>query len=108
MISTEPIGPVVCPANPVVVKSRYRGSGKAGVWEFEIASDESGREIVFRSRPLVADRRARVDSENGRFVDSHAGRRSLRPGTYYLRVRQADSGGTFSNWSHWHQGYVVR
>ncbi len=108
VISTEPIGPVVCPANPVVVKSRYRGSGKAGPWEFEIASDESGREIVFHSKPLSADRQAMAGSENGRFVNSHAGRRSLRPGTYYLRVRQSDSGGTFSQWSHWHQGFVVR
>lgn len=32
VISTKPIGPVVCSANPVLIKTPYRGSGKLAAW----------------------------------------------------------------------------
>lgn len=34
VISTEPIGPVVCPANPTVIKTPYRGPEEAGKWNW--------------------------------------------------------------------------
>ena len=39
VISTKPIGPVVCPANPVLHKNPYKGPGKLAEWEVELSSD---------------------------------------------------------------------
>ena len=38
VISTKPIGPVVCPRNPVLFKTPYRGPGKMATWQVEVAS----------------------------------------------------------------------
>ena len=38
VISTKPIGPVVCPRNPVLIKTPYHGPGKMETWQVEVAS----------------------------------------------------------------------
>ncbi len=109
VVSTRPIGPVVCSPNPQIVKTPFRGTGQAGNWEFEVAADFDGSEIVFRSKRLPPNPRAAINAQHGRFVASHRDLNSLRgDATYYIRVRQADESGTFSAWSRWHQGFAVR
>ncbi len=109
VISTKPIGPVVCPSTPTIIKTPYRGSGKAGEWEVEVASDYEGKDVVYRSRRLPPNNRTTIDADHGRFCGSLDGKRSLTPGKiYYLRVRQSNSDGVFSDWSRWHQGFKVK
>jgi hypothetical protein len=46
VISTKPIGPVVCPRNPVLIKTPYRGPGKERAWEVQVAADAAGESVV--------------------------------------------------------------
>jgi len=49
-----------------------------------------------------------VKQKNGSFLGSQDGETMLLSGiTYYCRVRQKSSNGEWSNWSRWHQGFVV-
>lgn len=108
VISTKPIGPVSCPANPTVVKTPYRGPGKAGGWEVEVAADYDGKRVVYRSKPVLSANRVSIDSAHGAFVGALADRRSLASGAvYYVRVRQGSEKGQLSDWSRWHQGFRV-
>ena len=108
VISTKPIGPVTCPANPTVVKTPCAGPGKAGTWDLEVAADVDGKDVVFRSTPLPPEERATVDAKHGEFAGSLKGKTALGSGkTYYLRVRQRDAAGAASDWSRWHQPFVV-
>ncbi len=109
VISTKPIGPVVCPANPTVIKTPYRGPGKAGGWEVELAADYSGKDVVYQSKRLPAGNRAVIDVKHGKFVGSLAGKEALAAGKiFFLRVRQSSADGTPSDWSRWHQGFRVK
>ena len=110
VISTKPIGPVVCSARPVVVKASGREPRRPGPWQLEVAADPDGNTIVFRSASLPpSNRRVQIDTSNGRFVGTHASRSSLQEErTYYLRVRQRDVQGAWSAWSHWHQPFAVQ
>ena len=109
VISTKPIGPVVCSNRPVVVKTKFRGAGTPGKWQFEVAADFDGRDVVFKSHLLPPGNRAAIDREHGRFVGGHAGKDGLESGgTYYVRVRQRGAEGGWSAWSRWHQGFRVR
>lgn len=109
VISTKPIGPAVCPANPTVVKTPYHGPGKAGGWEVELAADYDGKGVVYESRPGLPGDRVVIDVGHGRFVGALAGRTALDSGAiYYVRVRQSSGDGTQSDWSRWHQGFRVR
>ena len=108
VIATKPIGPVVCPANPTVVKTPYRGTGKPGDWQMEVAADCDGEETVYRSKRLPPAGRATINTANGKFMGGLATRDSLVAGeTYFLRVRQANADGELSGWSRWHQGFRV-
>jgi len=108
VISTEPIGPVVCPPNPVVIRTPYHGPGQDGGWEVEVATDYEGTDVVYRSRPLPPGDRVVIDSDNGSFAGSLNGENALTPGkVYFLRVRQSTTDGTWSDWSRWHQGFRV-
>lgn len=108
VISTEPIGPVVCPANPTVIKTPYRGSGRAGAWQVEVASDYNGREVVYQSRLLPPVNSVVIDPLHGTFVGPLAGQQKFSSGgIYYLRVRQQNAEGITSDWSRWHQGFKV-
>jgi hypothetical protein len=104
VISTKPIGPVVCPRNPVLIKTPYRGPGKQADWEVEIASDAQDEEIVWRSRLLAEGERVEVSNTMGEFVGPLSGRKELDGGkVYYFRVRQESDHGQKSAWSPWHQ-----
>lgn len=107
VIATEPIGPVTCPANPTIVKAAIR-NGQADKWEVDVAADSEGKEVVFRSKPLKADRPAEVNSDTGTFSGRLDGKDRLDPRTtYYLRARHLNDSGTHSAWSHWHQPFRV-
>ncbi|MCH8217715.1 MAG: hypothetical protein IH892_13200 [Planctomycetes bacterium] len=108
VISTEPIGPVVCPTNPTVIKTLYRCPGRAGAWQVEVAADYDGKEVVYRSQILPPRDTVVIDQMHGTFVGTLADRNELASGrTYYLRVRQENSDGIPSDWSRWHQGFRV-
>ena len=110
VISTQPIGPVVCPARPTVVKTPFRGPGEPGAWEVEAAEDTEGKEVVYRSKPVAASSaRLVIAPDQGTFVGHLVGADALASGkTYYLRVRQSAADGTPSDWSRWHQGFRVQ
>ena len=108
-LSTEPIGPIVCPANPVLIRTPYRYPGKLTVWEVEAASNNQGHEVVWRSGWLNGGDRVRVDKEHGTFLGSLAGWTELEGGTtYWFRVRQETTAGRQSEWSPWHQPVTIR
>jgi hypothetical protein len=104
VISTEPIGPVVCSRNPVLIKTPYRGPGRQKAWQVEVAADGEGRAAVWQSGEIADPQRTTVDAINGRFVGSLSGSDALAAGqAYFLRVRQQSDGGDWSAWSGWHQ-----
>ncbi len=67
VISTKPIGPVVCPANPVLHKTPYHGSAKLAAWEVELASDYRGNNVVFKSKELGQDEKVMINLKTGNF-----------------------------------------
>ena len=108
VISTEPIGPVACPANPTVIKTPYRGPGRAGAWQVEVAADYDGKDVVYRSERLTPHDIVVINQAHGAFAGTRVGRDKLAAGEiYYLRVRQENGDGVPSDWSRWHQGFQV-
>ncbi|MDP2644063.1 MAG: hypothetical protein Q8P24_03930 [Desulfobacterales bacterium] len=108
VISTKPIGPAVCPRNPEVVKTPYRGPGEQAGWELEITDNPNGNGYVWKSVLLKSPRLVRVDTQNGEFSGALNGQAQLAPGTmYFSRVRQQSQEGTWSDWSHWHQAFLT-
>ncbi|MHC4406855.1 MAG: hypothetical protein ACYTG0_45140, partial [Planctomycetota bacterium] len=63
VISTRPIGPIVCPRNPVLIKTPYQGPGKQAAWEVEIASDDHGGTLVWQSNRLTMAERIKVSED---------------------------------------------
>lgn len=109
VISTKPIGPVVCPVNPVLHKNPYYGPGKLDEWEVELSSDYQGSNVVFKSKKLKGKEQVKIDKKSGEFLGSLGEKSSLDSGkTYYCRVRQKSSTGEWSDWSRWHQGFAVK
>jgi len=108
VISSKPIGPVVCPPNPELIKTPYRGPGPQAGWEVQVAADADGKAVVWRSKLQAGGDRVRVDGVSGTFVGALAGKDALTSGpTYYCRVRQQSSAGAGSDWSGWHQAFEV-
>ncbi len=104
VISTKPIGPVVCPRNPVLIKTPYRGPGKLSGWEVEIAADDAGKSEVWRSKVVTDPQRVKVGTDTGQFLGLLSGRDRLAPGImYWFRARQHNGDGQTSAWSPWHQ-----
>ncbi len=104
IISAKPIGPAVCPCNPTLIKTPYIGPGRQQGWKVEIAADEIGKTVVWRSNPLGEPQRVTVGSETGQFIGPLAGLNSLAASQlYYLRVMQQSDTGQQSPWSSWHQ-----
>jgi hypothetical protein len=104
VISTKPIGPIVAPRDPVIVKTVHRGPGTQRAWELELADSEDGKDIVWRSEPVQGGDRVRVGDDSGKFVGALAGKQRLDPDTvYFARVREQTD--TWSDWSPWHQPF---
>lgn len=109
VISTTPIGPVVCPANPILHKTPYYGPGGLAAWEVELSSDYNGDDVVFKSKLLGREEELEINQSTGSFLGTSAGHSALASGkTYFCRVRQKSSFGVWSNWSRWHQGFRVK
>jgi hypothetical protein len=109
VISTKPIGPVSCPGNPTLYKTPYYGPEKIESWEVEVASDYQGNDIVFYSNVLTKPEHVTITTKNGNFDGSLTGKNSLQPGIiYFTRVRQKSTTGNWSEWSRWHQGFLVQ
>jgi hypothetical protein len=108
VVSTKAIGPVICPANPILYKTPYFGPGELAEWDIEIASDYDGKDVVYKSHISGNKENINVKQNTGNFLGSLNGRTMLSSGkTYFCRVRQKSSNGEWSNWSSWHQGFVV-
>ena len=108
VISTRPIGPVTCPANPVLLRTPWRGDGAVKTWEVEVAADADGKAVAWKSKPLPPGDRVTVDAAAGAFVGPLAGKTALAAGeTYFSRIRQQSAAGAWSEWSRWHQPFVV-
>jgi len=108
VISTQPIGPVICPRNPTLIKTPYRGQGEQKAWEVQIAADDEGKNIVWRSDLLTAPERIQVGNETGDFngILSDKDKLDLSQ-VYYIRIRQQSDTDTWSDWSAWHQPFRV-
>jgi len=110
VISTEPIGPVVVPTNPVIVKTPFADpdSGDAQqAWQVQVASDPSGTDLVWDSG-VMADPgdQVVVNTQNGSFLGGAAGRADLvADQVHWVRVRQQDNTGSWSPWSDWHAAF---
>lgn len=107
VISTKPIGPVVTPTNPTIVKTAFEDpdpGDRQAAWQVQVASDPEGRSTVWVSRTIEGEgNQVVVNSENGKFLGPAAGRDALPGGKlYWCRVRQQDSHGQWSPWSPWH------
>jgi hypothetical protein len=108
VISTKPIGPVICPRNPTLVKTDYHGEGNLKNWKIELSSDYNGKEVVFASNLINEDNKVAVNTETGKFLGPLKGKMALTSGTtYFVRVRQQSTHGQWSAWSRWHQGFRV-
>lgn len=106
VISTKPIGPVVCPRNPILIKTPYREPGKQRAWEVEIAADDAGKDVVWKSNLLTTPERVQVGEDTGDFIGLLAGKKQLDASKiYYIRVRQQSDTGEWSAWSSWHQPF---
>ncbi len=106
VISTQPIGPVVCPRNPVLIKTPYRGPGEQQAWEIQVAADDEGRDVVWKSMLLTVPERIQVGSETGFFIGKLLDKNKLDSSRiYYIRVRQQSNTGVWSDWSAWHQPF---
>jgi hypothetical protein len=106
VISTKPIGPVVCLRNPILIKTPYQGPGVQQSWQVEIAADDRGREVVWKSGLLETNSKVRVGPEAGRFVGLLSNKVRLDAGGLYsARVRQQSTDGVWSAWSPWHQPF---
>jgi hypothetical protein len=108
VVSTKPVGPVTCPANPVLYKTPYHGPGKLETWEAELSTDFNGKDVVFRSENTGITESITVSQDNGSFTGSMTGKSKLASSVlYFCRVRQKSSNGTWSDWSRWHQPFIV-
>ncbi len=108
IVSTRPIGPVCCPANPTLHKTAYTGPGDLAAWEVQIATDIDGQNIVFKSGQLGREEHMTVNSHQGDFLEDLQDNSELSPSyTYFCCVRQKSKNGKWSDWSHWHQPFRV-
>jgi len=93
-----------------LIKTPYRGSGKVPAWEAQLAADAEGKQLVWKSNPIIDGNKVRVDSTTGQFVGRLEGKSELGSGmSCFCRVRERNGDGseTLSSWSPWHQHFVV-
>lgn len=109
VVSTRPIGPVTCPVNPVLYKTSYHGPGKLKGWEMELSADFSGKDVVYKSNNQEINESISILVANGSFTGTLNGHTQLLAGkTYFCRVRQKSDNGQWSDWSRWHQPFLVK
>jgi hypothetical protein len=102
VVSTEPIGPLTAPANPVLRRTEV--ADLAG-WRVEIAADPRGDDIVWRSEVLPPGASTvRVDAANGRFAGTATGGSSLPADTVCFCRVTAEGGMAAGGW---HQPFRV-
>lgn len=108
VISTNPIGPITCTANPVLHKTPWHGSGQLSGWEVQLSSDIDGNDTVYSSKIMENNEKVTVKANNGQFFGSLSGKTELISGKqYFCRVRQKDTENNWSEWSRWHQPFIV-
>ena len=114
VVSTKPIGPVVCSTNPTILKTSYNGPGQQHSWQAEIAERDSRGAVVgepiWRSFITQTDsNQVTINTETGEFLGRLSQSSSLANDTSYLiRVRQRSSNGQWSPWSDWHQPFQTK
>jgi hypothetical protein len=109
VISTQPIGPVVCSRQPTLIKTPYRGPGGQQVWQVEITAADRGENVVWKSGSIQAREKVDVSPDTGRFVGRLSGKTLLDAAEiYFLRVRQQSTNGMWSAWSPWHQPFETQ
>jgi hypothetical protein len=91
VVSTKPIGPVTAEPRARLLRT----AGECAAWEVEVASDPDGRSVAWRSA-AVAGTEKQVQVEPG-----------LPKGAYFGRIRQKNAAGAWSDWSPWHQPFLV-
>jgi len=132
MLSTERIGPVRTGFNPVIVKSAFSSSdpdAEQAAWEVEVAravqqplvreqvidrvvtqyeQPEIDCTVVWKGTVAGDTPEVRVDAASGEFTGPLAGQAGLEPNTlHFVRVRQQDDSGNWSEWSVWHAGFAT-
>jgi len=135
VVSTKPIGPLVAPANPTLQKTPFFGAAgtKQAAWEAEVAvrleaqkegavriferkedhgapvGEDAWGEVVWKSRSVEGEGLAvAVNATSGAFSGPSAGKTALEGGrTHFVRCRQKDSAGNWSEWSSWHQAFMT-
>ena len=106
VVSTKPIGPLTASGNPVLIKIPRED---CAAWQAEISADPQGQQIVWTSLPTPpGDGRLTATSKAGTFAGMLSGKTVLPSGpTYFCRARQQNKAGAWSDWSGWHQPFVV-
>ncbi len=108
VVATEPIGPVVCPKNPTVMRTPYQAAGQLASWQLQAGTLADQPTVVWSSKPVTGSVSVRVDAEQGDFSSDLKSQGSLTPDhTYQFRVRQTNDLGNTSDWSPWHQAIRI-
>jgi len=127
VLSTEPVGPVRTPLNPVIVRAGTKGD--VGEWEVQVAKTlqkplvpektidgvvtryrpaEFFRALVWQGNVSGEETEVEVGTETGEFQGVFADRSELIPNTFYMaRIRQRPAGGVWTSWSPWHAGFAT-
>ena len=109
VISTKPIGPVVVSRKPTLIKTPYHGPGSQQAWQVEIAADQRGETVVWKSGLIAAPERIQVGSDTGQFIGRLSDKSQLETGkVYFVRIRQQSTDGQWSLWSPWHQPFKTQ
>ncbi|MCK6470523.1 MAG: hypothetical protein L6R28_02145 [Planctomycetes bacterium] len=108
VVSTKPIGPVVCPRNPVLLRTPPPKDAALTAWQAEVASGGEGKDIVWRSKEVAKELRVAVDAEHGAFDGTLKGEKQLAAEAgYFVRIREKDDKGAWVEWSRWHQHFAT-
>lgn len=105
VISTKPIGLALSSVNPLIYKSAFEDvtSGHTqGSFNAQVSTSQDISGIVWIGSANGTGNELQVNSTNGKFSGSLAGRTALEgSNVYYVRVSQTDNIGTVSEWSSW-------
>jgi hypothetical protein len=108
VVSTKPVGPVTTSLFPVLYRTTYHGPGEIEAWRVEIATDNTGTDVVYRSDNMGKEDKIVINPEMGNFAGTLGGSIYLMPGPiYFCRICQKSTNGQWSQWSRWHQPFKV-